>query len=595
MRAISLYFMLSMFVCFSASYSQTQVGQAMTGIGNLDYFGGAVDLDRTGHRIVIGASQRIYPQFKGQVRVFDLVDSTWVQVGQELNGAANNENFGRAVAISADGETIIVWLAQLNTAGGGYVQVYHLVDDTVWVQLGSDLTGSNQFGRQIDINSNGSRVVIGSGGNYAEVYEWSDSLSDWTQLGSTLFGSSACSPPEYFGRAVAIDGVGNRIVVGASNHDLGCSQTSNAGRAAVFEWDGTAWTQLGQSLFGVNGYGFGGSVDISGNGNRIACGAANVFGRGHVFTYEYNIANGTWEQYGDTIQGIAGDKLGRDVNLSYDGCTIACGAEEGNGQSGRVKRYRLVSSTWTLDGTDLQGAGSSSTGAGEAETVAMNADGSIVALGTPRIQSGSCRVYEYERDVDTTLIISSCDSYLLNGIEYNISGTYTQSISAINSCDSMIQLELTILELDSSIVQNGDTLMAIQDSVSYQWYHCDTDSAILGETSQHFVPTESGNYAVSLSNGICEAKSNCMSIQIVSINGLAYHPLQIYPNPVGEIIHFGREVTGELRIWASNGRLVKADEIRQSQSVRIDNFPTGLYVLRIVSNKRIYTGKFFVK
>ncbi|MEZ4848770.1 MAG: hypothetical protein R3B93_09170 [Bacteroidia bacterium] len=526
---------------FNHLIGQVQIGADLTGLGNFGAFGRAVSLDSTGHRVAIGAPQKNYGQYKGQVRVFDLVDSAWVQIGQNLDGAANFEFFGQAVALSADGNILIVRIAQLNSIGAGYVQVYHLVGDTVWTQLGTDLTSSlGSFGRQIDINSDGSRIVIGSGANYAKVFEWNNTLADWEQLGGTLLGSTACNPPEYFGDQVAIDGSGNRVIIGAYNHDLGCSPTSDAGRAAVFEWDGTTWNQLGQSLFGAFEYGFGGSVDISGNGNRIACGAANRFGRGRVFTYEYNAGNGTWEQYGDTIQGVVGDKLGRDVNLSYDGCIIACGAEENsNIEPGRVKRYRLVSSQWTSDGIDLIGAGSFNTLAGDNGTVAINADGSLVALGSPN--SGICRIYQYPNNIDTTIIDSSCGSYWLNGIEYSASGSYTQSISSVNSCDSTIQLELTISSLDSSIVQIGDTLTAVQDSVSYQWYNCETGLDILDETGQNFIPKEPGIYAVRLSNGICNISSECQNLQ-TSIHDFSPSKLQIYPNPVNSNILWERDL-----------------------------------------------------
>jgi hypothetical protein len=45
-----------------------------------------------------------------------------------------------------------------------------------------------------------------------------------------------------------------------------------------------------------------------------------------------------------------------------------------------------------------------------------------------------------------TLIIyqSAIDSFTLNGITYNQSGVYTQTIPSINSCDSIITLNLTL-------------------------------------------------------------------------------------------------------------------------------------------------------
>ncbi|MDF3027795.1 MAG: gliding motility-related protein, partial [Fluviicola sp.] len=46
--------------------------------------------------------------------------------------------------------------------------------------------------------------------------------------------------------------------------------------------------------------------------------------------------------------------------------------------------------------------------------------------------------------ITNTLIVTSCDSYTLNGTTYSFSGTYTQVLTSVSGCDSTLTLNLTI-------------------------------------------------------------------------------------------------------------------------------------------------------
>ena len=105
-----------------------------------------------------------------------------------------------------------------------------------------------------------------------------------------------------FGSALAISADGNRIVVGARNHDASEQGTVNyydIGSARVFEYgtsmNPTGWSQVGSAIDGVaQSDRFGSSVAISADGNRIIVGApdrdvqreeANYYGGTYTNTY----------------------------------------------------------------------------------------------------------------------------------------------------------------------------------------------------------------------------------------------------------------------------------------------------------------------
>ncbi len=84
-----------------------------------DQFGGSVSLDSNGNTAVIGAPQR--SSLTGAAYVFGRSGTTWTQA-QELTAsdAAADHLFGKSVATSSDGATILIGEDSKSTAGAGY-------------------------------------------------------------------------------------------------------------------------------------------------------------------------------------------------------------------------------------------------------------------------------------------------------------------------------------------------------------------------------------------------------------------------------------------------------------------------------------------
>jgi hypothetical protein len=120
----------------------------------------------------------------------------------------------------------------------------------------------------------------------------------------------------------------------------------------------------------------------------------------------------------------------------------------------------------------------------------------------------------------------------VNGQNYTQSGTYTQVLSAANGCDSTLNLNISITNIDTSLSQNGLTLTANEAAAQYQWYNCFNNQPIIGATGQSFTPTAAGFYAVLITQSGCSANSACAQI---NISGQVYTEnnsnIKIYPNP----------------------------------------------------------------
>jgi WD40 repeat protein len=376
------------------SLSTTQVGTALNGEAAGDELGSSLAISANGSRIIAGAPVNDGSGTSaGHVRVYQLSAGTYTQLGADVDGEAADDRSGTSVAISATGSRIAVG-AYLNDGAGtssGHVRIFDLVGST-WTQVGADINGAatnRGAGFSVAISGSGSRVAVGAPGVSTEagelrVYELSGGV--WTQLGATITNG------DDFTHSISMSSDGSRIAVSAPYDDINGSAT---GTTRVYAWNGTAWTQLGASIIGeAAGDQSGISVSLSGDGTTLAIGAPYNDGGGsnvgHVRVYRFS--GGSWTQLGADVDGSLvgsqGDRLGSSVALSSDGTRLIAG-----GPLNSVARiYSLVGTTWTMLGTPLGGA--RRTG----ESVAMSADGLTAATGASYgdgngLASGQVRAY----------------------------------------------------------------------------------------------------------------------------------------------------------------------------------------------------------
>jgi hypothetical protein len=307
------------------SGTRTQLGQTIYGNATGDLFGRFVDVTPEGNVIVIGSPGYYeYNDRPGYVRVFSLDGNTgtWEQVGQDIAGEAIGGEFGWAVSISDDGETVAVGARAnngKNGAGLGLVRIYCLGDNGArWEQIGKDINGDaayDNLGWSVSLLAKGSILAIGSPGT-------------------------------------DIDGV------------------SLTGQVKVYQINGggSSWEQLGESIYGDNaGDWFGNSIDISPDGNSLAVKTSVNVGPGYAKAFSLenggdNLGAADWKQVGLTITGEAnGDTFGYSVSLSDDANTLAVGASWANGKDGddvgHVSIYRMEDSesVWKPIGEDIEG------------------------------------------------------------------------------------------------------------------------------------------------------------------------------------------------------------------------------------------------
>ena len=261
-----------------------------------------------------------------------------------------------------------------------------------WSQIGNDIDSSGDYdylGTSIAINSIGDVIVVGATGDdesessynngVVTVYKKNES-EEWVRYGNKIIGEAAYDES---GISVSINDAGTIVAIGSIHND---GNGTDAGHVRVYEYNSGTWIQKGTDIDGeAAGDESGTSVSLNNSGTILAIGSpkndGNGVDAGHVRIYEF--ASNTWTQVGSDIDGeAAGDESGTSVSLSNSGTILAIGSpkNDGNGvDAGHVRVYEFASNTWTQVGSDIDGVAGDELGA----SLNLNGLGTILVVGAP--------------------------------------------------------------------------------------------------------------------------------------------------------------------------------------------------------------------
>ena len=307
-----------------------------------EFFGWSVDISNDGKYAVVGARQEV--NFNGEVYIYGLSSGTWnLLQGLTASDGAAADNFGWYVSINDDGKTIAVGAknedSKVNNAGAVYIYKY---DGTSWTGedkiTASDGANSDNFGFSVAISGDGNRLVVGAPNKDIGVpnvgsiyfYEYGGTSIGWT--GEQIINNPNTSNGlnERFGWSVSMSTDSKYTVVGVPNWQ----NNSQRGRALVYGLSGGSWTSI-QGLTASDGVFFdqyGWNVSISGDGKYIAIGSINedtgtgISDDGAVYVYEYDGTSWTGEEKVIASDGQNNDNFGSSVSISSDGKYLIVGS-----------------------------------------------------------------------------------------------------------------------------------------------------------------------------------------------------------------------------------------------------------------------------
>lgn len=393
----------------------------------------------------------------GQGRVFKMTAAGWEQVGDDIYGSDVDDLLGRATSISADGKIVAFGAPFHDINVGlpsflpdtGQVKIYQNVSGG-WVQLGEDINGKAQqesLGRSISLSSNGNIIAIGA--PYSNLYKtesgqvriYQNLAGVWTQIGNDIGGSeSKNSAYDRFGYSISISSDGLIVAIGAPQKT---GAKTVFGKVKVYRNVSGTWTQIGDNIL-ADAYGdqFGSSVSLSADGSTVVVGIPgnkDIPGKAKVFK---NI-EGVWTQIGIDIDGVyMGDQFGCSTSISSDGAIVAIGSSS----AGATRLFRYRNGNWELFGNVF---GDGASGA----SISLSTEGSKIAIGAPLNSSqyemaGKVNVYDFSPTLSSDQFVMertsvypnpvSNDLYIklnddLNLKEVNVYSVHGQLVKTVNT------------------------------------------------------------------------------------------------------------------------------------------------------------------
>jgi hypothetical protein len=382
-------------------------------------FGRTISLDTSGNttRVAIGAPLHgnliegaafPFSDQRGLVRVFELVDNNWTQIGSDIVGTMAGVKLGSSLSLAGNGTILAVGAKDdMNpnaTAGEnrhGSVQVYELVNGTDWLPRGRPLYGSrgnSNFGASVSLSSDALVLAVGAP-SFSYLFEKAGQVqtfafdgTEWEKRGSDFVGIQDFSE---LGDSVSLSDDGQSLAISSSRSMLDSEALTEVFR---FLQDLDDWSSVGTYTGGESSATLSGDGLVVASGDRLEESADGSENAGLLNAYEL-IEDDTYdtfdfEQLGDTLEGDdAHAGLGASVSLSQTGSVMAVGAQLSTRIN--VTDYVQISmydgDTWIPVGGRLEEeTASDSFGA----AVSLSPDGSMVAVGAP--SANAARVYQID-------------------------------------------------------------------------------------------------------------------------------------------------------------------------------------------------------
>lgn len=209
---------------------------------------------------------------------------------------------------------------------------------------------------------------------------------------------------------------------------------------------------------------------------------------------------------------------------------------------------------------------------------------------------------ELEGQIEEMETVSICqgDSIFLAGEWQTEEGEYLDYYSTPIGCDSIVYTTLSFFSTEIPEIEFVNDSLISSPGVTYQWYF--EGQAIPGATDQFYIPTESGEYIVVVtdSNG-CTAQSEPFIFTSDGQVGLALDKWKVWPNPTNSILHISFESDQDLKEVSLSivdllGRihfLHHEPEFngRFYQVLDLSDKAGGIYYIRLKTDKGIVTEK----
>jgi hypothetical protein len=179
----------------------------------------------------------------------------------------------------------------------------------------------------------------------------------------------------------------------------------------------------------------------------------------------------------------------------------------------------------------------------------------------------------------------ACGSYTApDGQVYYQSGNYIAVIPNAAGCDSTITIDLqAVVWIHPDIIYSTSSTLLYNDSGdNLQWVDCNNSYApIPGENSNVFTPSYSGSFALEVTFQGCTLITNCLSVEVLSIDEHEAPIITIYPNPVQNELFIDLTHPAELEIYTITGNRIQSVSTSKIHIIDVSSFESGVYLVKV--------------
>ncbi|MFH1320336.1 MAG: metallophosphoesterase [Bacteroidota bacterium] len=208
--------------------------------------------------------------------------------------------------------------------------------------------------------------------------------------------------------------------------------------------------------------------------------------------------------------------------------------------------------------------------------------------------------------------ICNGDSVFIAGAWRTTAGTYYDSLTSIDGCDSIIATTLSVINLTYNI--GNDTTIYTYETITlnagsgytdYLWNDSTTNSTLTVDGSIAGEGTHTYYATVTDSNGCSYSDTILITVTeggtgVGSI--ISNKIIQIYPNPNRGVFtitancEFPRITNVQIKVYDVLGQVIYQSEIYDTQSeIDLSIYPSGIYNLLIIMHERLENGRIIIE
>jgi hypothetical protein len=137
-------------------------------------------------------------------------------------------------------------------------------------------------------------------------------------------------------------------------------------------------------------------------------------------------------------------------------------------------------------------------------------------------------------------------------------------------------------------------LSASASGANYQWINCLNNSPIPGATSQNYMATQNGQYAVVVTENGCTDTSSCLNVVSVNLSqNISSNNIALGPNPAeNELFISSASPVQQITVYSSSGALIFIKNGNSLQTVDIRDLAAGIYFIEVVTELGVARNKF---